>query len=354
MKISDKQIYQIHTWLGLIGGIFILFISITGTLLVFAPEIDVLLNSDLVEVKPVGNRKNLDSLISSLKAQQPDTKVFSAILHTNQPTKALRLQARKNDESYWVYVNPYSGKVIGERPSESAFPRLTKELHENLLIGFTGRMVMGLVGICLLLSVLTGIWYYRKSLLEPFRIGVRFGKKTRIVHGDLHKFLGVSALLFLLVMSGTGIFFHWEVLERAMDSEAKKPEPKIEIAEMPANYSIEDYLQKARAEVKGFVPEIVNLPRKASDVLQIRGNRPESVRIFGKFNTAIDFDLQTGQQVKVFHAEDADEEYKMEHIFEEIHFAQYGGWFTKIIHGLGGIALGVMVITGLLIWLKRK
>lgn len=94
-------------------------------------------------------------------------------------------------------------------------------------------------------------------------------------------------------------------------------------------------------------------PHTADEALVIRGTRPESNRLVGKFNTSILFDPSTSAIKEIQHKEDGDIEANMESSVEQLHFGEYGGWFTKILYGLGGMGLCVMTITGFVIWWKK-
>jgi len=352
--LSDKQVYQWHRWLGLIGGAFLLVISLTGIILVFEDEIHRLTGRDRV-LKEIadGPRQSVDSLLAGLRAQYPDAQVTGLRLYTNQPDMAIRADIRRGEANELAYLDPYTGNVLDVTPNQDVFFRTALELHKGLLLGFPGEMIMGLVGLCLLGSTLTGLWYYRQSLLQPFKTGVRWGKSARIVNGDLHKLLGVSALLFLLLMGGTGVFFHWEELEHAFDEgEAQKPEKPV--SPPPPINSVSLLVLVAQNTVPELTPEIISFPKAAGDPLVVRGNRPESRRILGKFNTSVEVDPLAGQVTQVFHAEEADAEYQFEHLAEQLHFGRFGGWLTKGLWTLGALSLATLVLTGLVVWRKRR
>ena len=357
--LTDKKIYQYHSWLGIIGGIFLFLIALSGTILSFGDEIDGLLNGDVVSVKAEGNAKNLDEITATLNQKYPEAKILNLRIYKEEDDKSIRAEVLENKEVKWVYVNPYTAQIIGEKNKESAFIRVVFEFHEHLLLGFTGDLVLLIIGFCFLGSTITGFIYYRKSLFQVFKVGVRFGKNSQIVNADLHKLLGVSALLFMFVMSATGIFFHFERVERGLGRMfAEKKEDngsgkQEKVEEKLAAFSVQKFAQLAQEKVNGFEIGFIRFPQKANDKLSFRGNRPESRAILGKFATTIDFDVNTNKST-IFHAEDADKEYKMEHIFEELHFGRFGGKITKTIYFLGGLAVVIMVITGYIIWLRNR
>lgn len=359
MRKFDKLVYALHKWSGLITGLFLLLLSITGTLLVFRDEIDRAFNAPIVSVNQGGKTLSYNELIKKITATHPDAVLNGTFLYNGDATRAVMTEIMVKGQRTWVYVNPYTGDITGERLKDDVFIVNLLHLHEHLTIGKSGHVILFVVGLCFILSVVSGLWYYRKSLFSVYKIGIR-RKTSYLTNSDLHKWIGVSASLFLLLMALTGTFMHWEKVERILDSfeqpEAprdKKPEP-VFLTASQANYAIDSLLTKATQAVNGFMPQYVGYPRTADEALIISGTRPESSRLLGKFNTSILFELSTGAIKEIKHKEDNDLEANMESSVEQLHFGEYGGWFTKLIYGLGGMGLCVMTITGFVIWWKKR
>lgn len=351
--ISDKTVYGLHRISGLVGGLFILIITLTGSILVVDKQLDNLLNPYQTQLTPGGQPQSIGQLLTTLSSRYPNARITSVLLPDGKNQQAVRVDLRDKGIQKWVSVNPYTGALIGERDTEGTLVRRARELHENLLIGPIGGYVMGLAGVCLLASVLTGTWYYRRSLLSVFNLGVRWNKSARIVYADIHKWLGVVALLFMGLMSATGIFFHWEQIERqfggtrpALTQTAAIPAPAI---------PVDSALAAARSSITDFHPQLIDFPKPGDTTLVIRGNMPGSIRLLGPYNVAATIDARTGQYISGFDARDAGPEYIAEHIFEELHFGRYGGWVSQGIYILLALATAVVTLTGLFIWyLKRS
>jgi uncharacterized iron-regulated membrane protein len=360
MMLSNKQIYQYHTWLGLIGGFFILLLSLTGCILIFENEIDSALNSALVNVNPQGTHKNLDDILVNVLREYPQDQLLNLRIYANQSDRAIRAEILQNQQVKWVYINPYTAQILGEKNKNEAFIRVVFGLHEKLLMGFAGHLILGLMGFCLLGSVVTGFIYYRKSIFAVFKTGVRFGKHAQIVNADLHKLLGVSALLFMFVISVTGIFFHIEKVEGEVEQVfntnkgQERKESAIKTKPDFSAISLTKFEQIAQNKCIGFKVEFIRLPEYAGDKLSMRGNRTESIKLLGKYGTTLDMDTKTGEVIKIFHAEQANQEYMLEHIIEELHFGRYGGGLTKTIYFFGGLATMTMTITGFFVWWRNK
>ena len=351
--ISDKTVYRLHRILGLIGGLFILIITITGSILVVDRQVDNLLNPNQTHIESVGQPQSYDKLLAGVRHQFPTAHIRSLQLSESQKDEALRVDLQDNGVRKWVELNPYTGAIIGTRNADATLIRRARELHENLLLEPVGGFIMGLAGICLLASVLTGTWYYRRSLLSVFKIGVRWNKSARIVYADIHKWLGVIALLFMLMMSATGIFFHWEQIERKFGNE-RKPEQTQMTPIVLERIPIDASIAIAKASIADFQPELIDFPKPGDSTLVIRGNMPHSIRMLGKYNVAATVDARNGQYISGVDARDAGLEYIAEHVFEEIHFGRYGGWISQIIYILFALATAVVTVTGLLIWLVKR
>ncbi|WP_375445816.1 PepSY-associated TM helix domain-containing protein [uncultured Fibrella sp.] len=352
MTPFDKLTYKLHRIFGLIGGLFILMLTITGSILLFDNAIDGWLNPSIVSVTPGTTRQPYDGLLKTLQARYPTGSIRNLVLYTDTKDRAVRADVRDGKKRIWAYVNPYTGAFLGDRDSEAAFVRKARQLHEHLLAPPVGDWILFLVGISLIGSVVTGTWYYRKSLLSVFAVGIRWNKPKRLLYGDLHKYLGVVALLFLLVISVSGTFFHWEQIERALGEGPREPR-RQETTVAPIK-TVDALLAESQKQVAGFVPEVISFPDEPGKPLVIRGNATDANPLLGKFTSATEFDGESGKLTRIFRASDTDAEYKMEHILEELHFGRFGGLATRLLYFVLAMAMAVVTLTGLLIWWIKR
>ena len=356
----DNLVYAIHKWCGLIAGLFILMLSITGTLLIFNEEIDTATNAEMVKVDPGGERLSADALVKSLVQQYPEASLSSTFLYPGAPDRAPMTQLRQDDKNWWVYQNPATGAVLGQREPNETLMKEILHIHEHLTLGQTGHAILLVVGIALILLVFSGIWYYRNSLLSVFKIGVR-NRNTYLANSDLHKLTGVLSFLFLLLMAVTGSFMHWEKVERMFESEGPPPaaaRPEAPKAEPTApdytRLSLTRSLQTAEKSIPNFIPAQIMYPKASDGNVVIAGTRPESNRLLGVYTSSVEINPANGEVVKVEHAEDSDFEANAEAFVEQVHFGHYGGILIQLLYGLGGIGLGTMTITGFVIWWQKR
>jgi uncharacterized iron-regulated membrane protein len=355
MKISnlDQTVYAFHKWFGLLAGIFILMLSMTGIVLLFDDETDAALNPDLIKITPAATKLPLDSLLANIKAKYPEATLNFTNLSINQPDRAIETMLSVGKNRTWVHQNPYTGIILGERSFDGVLTRKILRVHEHLTLGDSGHVFMLLVGLSLLGLVLTGVWYYRKSLLTVFKIGIRT-RTTYLKYSDWHKLVGVTSFVFLFIMSVTGCFMHWEKVERLFGENPPRREESKSVKAAKLNINIDNALAQAVAQVAGFEPAVLNYPKQSGDPLTIRGNRPESNALLGKFGVIVQADVVSGKIENIEYTEDADIEHQLEGMMEQAHFGKFGGLFTKLLYAFGSMGLSLMTISGFVIWWNKK
>ncbi len=172
--LSDRTIYRLHRISGLSGGLFILILTTTGSILVVDTQVEALINPPQTLVGTMGPRQSYDQLVAALHRQYPTAQFRSLRLPETDAPQPVRVDLMVDRVRKRIDLNPHTGAILSEQNADDAFVRRVREFHENLLLEPVGGYVMGLAGICLLASVLIGTWYYRRSLFSVFRIGVRW------------------------------------------------------------------------------------------------------------------------------------------------------------------------------------
>jgi uncharacterized iron-regulated membrane protein len=141
-----RVMFQVHLWTGLIVGVYVLLISVTGSAVVFRREV-------------------ARWALSGVKRGDP----FPRSLQVFE----------------WVV-----------------------DLHDNLLAGQTGRMVNGVGAIALAVLMVTGMVIWWRGVAGWLRaLTVRRGAGWRRVTFDLHGAVGIWMTAFLVIWAITGIYF---------------------------------------------------------------------------------------------------------------------------------------------------
>jgi uncharacterized iron-regulated membrane protein len=193
--MKSKQIRQIvfflHRYLGLVLGLLLVIVGLTGSLLVFQREIDqFLVSQQFGQVIAQGDRLPLTSILENVKtayASQPNLKI-SSINTLPNPLVPYRvfLQAPK-DKWLEVFVNPYTGAIMGSRDWDQTLIGYIFKLHYQLLAGDTGTIIVGVVAFVLLIVSISGIilWPGWRRFISGFKI--KWNAHPQRVNFDIHK-----------------------------------------------------------------------------------------------------------------------------------------------------------------------
>jgi uncharacterized iron-regulated membrane protein len=352
----NKKVFAIHQWLGLYSGIILLVLSITGAAIVFASELDSSLNKNVMVVTPQANRISVDAILADVRKRYPNSQLNKLELQNEYPSRALYAELEgKNKVKQQVFYNQYTGVFLGERQKEMSFTHYLVALHTRLLAGSFGKIIVGLMGLGLFITGITGTYFYRKSLFSVFRIGVRWDKNWKTISSDAHKLVGVSTLAFTLMFGFTGFYMHRnEFIPGGKEKEEKKMAGKQVTASAIA-ISIDDLLQSHSQDVAGFVPAIVDFPKKQSPYYKIKGNTPSSSRLTGgKHDTEIVLAANDLSLLGINSPTNTPGIKKFNRIMSELHYGQYGGLGVKLLYCMMGICTALLSITGFVIWYKKK
>ena len=200
-------LFQVHLWLGLAMGAYILLISVSGSAVVFRREITAWLVPRSVPA-PVGSPLAGDALEHAITATYPGYEIV-AISKPRTPERPIQVTRRRNGERSDRLFDPYAEADMG-----AAFPlgvRIVEwlvRLHDNLLVGSTGRRANGVASFGVGAVILSGamLWWpgrrrWRARMLVPRP------SRTRRFLWHLHSALGFWSFGLLGVWVVTGIYF---------------------------------------------------------------------------------------------------------------------------------------------------
>ncbi|PAU94453.1 hypothetical protein CK503_06550 [Aliifodinibius salipaludis] len=354
MEISKKKILGIHKWFGLIAGLFVLVMAVSGSLLVFDDEIEHYIHRDVIHLDRAEGSVNIDAAYQSIQQKYPDWSVrISHIPKT--PNRAIEAQVRRPDEGRRIlYVNPTNGTILRDLHGNETYSYWLLNLHYKLHAGFAGELVLFLAGICFLGSLITGFLFYRKSIWRvlTFKIRPRF-RNLKSGSSELHRTVGVWALLLNFVMVLTGIFLSLIVVGTntyhfIKGEENQDPNPPS------INVSINNLLEKSRSNVAGFTPTYIEMPTEEEDAITIFGRMNTDWSIHYEFSNHIEYNPQTGAETEQFLIREKHWSYNILSVAYPLHFGNWGGIFIKLLYCIAGLAPPILSITGFIIWQQRR
>jgi uncharacterized iron-regulated membrane protein len=215
-----KAIFQIHLWSGVGIGLYVLVVSVTGSIVVYRNELYTATTRPPIIVTRTGPRLTDEQLRAAAVRLHPGSRVVGIGAREN-PDEAVTVSLDGFGDSEHRLFNPYTGEDLGD--SESfGFWVVSKllQLHDDLLAGDTGRSVNGIGALLVIVLALTGLvaWWpgirtWRRSLMVHRNVG------WRRFTWDLHSMIGFWTLAFILLFAVSGVYLSFpqavqEILDR--------------------------------------------------------------------------------------------------------------------------------------------
>ena len=156
-----RALFQVHMWSGLGVGLYILVISLSGSVLVYRSELRQVFNPEPRIVVPSGDRLSTDALTEAARQIYPDHQV-RVFAEPEDLAHAVTMSVNRDGAVAQMHFDPYTGEELGHAlPFGWRATTWLLDLHDNLLTGETGRSVNGGGAVALTLLSLTGamIWW---------------------------------------------------------------------------------------------------------------------------------------------------------------------------------------------------
>lgn len=212
-----RALFQVHLWLGIACGIYILMISLSGSAIVLRPQIAAWFTHNQV-VSAAGVPLDGSELAARIAAAYPGYTVLRVVAPTREG-RATYVALQKDGAEVTRYFDHYSGLDLGSTfPWQVATVEWLTRLHDELLLDRAGRKWNGVGGVLFLAMVVTGLvlwWQGTRRWQEGLVIRQA---STRGLFWQLHSVIGFWSLLLLLVWGLTAVYFAWpEPFERLID-----------------------------------------------------------------------------------------------------------------------------------------
>ena len=206
-----SSVWRWHFYAGLFVIPFMLILAATGIIYLFKPQLDVAMYRNLLFVQPAAADVAPLPYSQQVQAAQsvyPDATVTKFLPSLAAERSAEVIVETADAKSFAVFVDPYTGGVLGERDEERNLQAIARKIHGDLLIGDWGDYIIELAACWALVLLISGVylWFPRKRLaLAGTLIPRLWSKNKRIFWRDLHAVPGVYGTLLIGFLILTGL-----------------------------------------------------------------------------------------------------------------------------------------------------
>ncbi|MGK9118354.1 PepSY-associated TM helix domain-containing protein [Olivibacter jilunii] len=353
-----RWVFRMHGVTGLITGIFLILLGLSGSALVFMEELDHYTNKHLFQVKETAAKMSLDTIYHRITAQYPRLSGIAWLNPQAAPTEAYNYRLYLNDGKIHTYdlavltIDPYTGRIIREGRYDqwqSGFMQWLFQFHFSFHFGMPGTLLTAVLGITMLISILTGVLIYRKQVWKVlcFKKPIRWHNR-RMLSSDLHRIVGIWSLLFNAVIFFTGFWLNLF----AFDSSAWHSKMQVNPPNRADVLSIDSLYKKASHALPQLKVHSVYMPTQPGRGFAIRGSLPGDNPFFGQASS-VTLDVKSGAVEAIKESDKLDFSEKLRTLVLPLHAGSFGGLPVRILYVFIGLTPGLLSITGFLLYLKR-
>ena len=351
--MKKNFILKLHSIAGLVSGLFILLMSLSGAALVFHDEADLFQKPG---VTPQSYQiVSLNKCYESIQKTYPKAQISNCELpvHWFRPYSFFIYDSgyEKGTKVQEVFLNSETAAIIGTRGGSDDmkhnFMSWLSKFHNSFHLGKTGEWLLGFFALIFLISIVTGLILFRKKI-----ISVLLFKKAVYKRSNLHQLIGVYALLFNLMIAITGFWMQRYVFKKEFyAADTYTPVLKVSPA-LPFKFD------SAYAVIKKVYPDftahVIYFAQSNKGKTAVYGSRSSNAYIHSKKFADVIFLDSAGHisNTRLINEIDAADRYDI--INSQLHMGRFGGIGIKIIYFIFGLTGAVLSITGFLLWRRRR
>jgi uncharacterized iron-regulated membrane protein len=355
---------KLHLWLGLITAIFVICLSLTGSIMAFQEDIEHALHPGLWYVKPASQTMLEAQLIRTVEQRFAPARVELVLM----PRQRNLAQAMRMTDEATVTISPYDGAILGRisaggTTSERILDYIY-QFHVSLIpnpqsagrsLVMAGNILVWTVGIALCVQIPIGVilWWRRK------RASVNWRGSWFRVSFDAHNAIGIYAALFLFIAAFTGVLTRFgepvivTVTNAVMHTSEPPSQPPVQSSIVPGGVQIgvEQVLSTARQSMPDATVAMIQLPLSPTAVFTVLMRVPEESS--DSVHSSVFIDQYNGHTLRVVDFRTYSQSYRVIRLNRAIHTGDIWGFPSHAFVSFSSLLLVAMAVTGVVIGWKK-
>lgn len=375
---------KLHLWIGLLFGTVFVILGLTGSAIAWLHELDHVLNPDLLQTSPppgltLGTPIKLsptdiqavsDALSANPRYGRPSMLIFpehagGVVVGWYRPKTASVSSPLALEVVRQVMLDPFTLAVTGERNwgelglSRRLLMPTIFHLHRYLVAGEIGKTIIGVSGLVLVLTAMSGIilWWpkmHRKAIWQA--ITVSHGGSWPRFHFRMHRATGFFAAPVLLMLGFSGCYFNLPTWIVPAVNAVASVTPAVKTLNRSSALQSQIPLAQAASSALSLYPQArisrLTLPAKSSAPYEVRLRQPGEIRQ-GDGATRVSIDSGDGRVLRVQNPLRAQAGDTLLNWLFPLHSGEAFGLAGRIFITCFGVLPLLFFLTGLAIWVKR-
>lgn len=218
--MHKKIWFKIHWILGVIAGVFLLLIGVSGAILSFQKEITKFINKDSYIVSVPENKIKLSTkdMLDNFQTKFPDAKINGITFSSDIESSSIITIESKDRNARGgkrYYVNPYNADILPEIKGNDFFTFVMLFHRWFALEGDlkpVGKHIVAISTISLIILSISGLIIYWPRVKRAFFKSFTFSFKHngRAFLSTMHSAVGMWVLIFYLLACFTGLYWSYD------------------------------------------------------------------------------------------------------------------------------------------------
>lgn len=351
---------RIHLILAFASGLFLINLSITGALLLYAKDMRTVINPQYWVVDEVNQQKGQPFLTLAELTEKIEQQTEQKIQFIQpEENKQSAWQVRLMNKNY-LSVNPYTGDLLLAYEFSDTFYGFIMSLHRWLLYKNDDnerpfQLWISIATLIFIFELIIGVILWSKPKHRLKRLKVRWKAKNKIRFTQLHGTIGIFFCIPLILISFSGIAFFWQdatkqIVESLSFSRIQQHNFQHKLLPTFENFQLNKAYGAAKLALSEGEVHRIYLPEDNASPLSLRVKMPNETHAYS-WSWA---NPVTGEFLDSFDASDTSLATKIWNFKYKFHVGEFIGWPVKVLWLLISLVPCFFIISGLYLWLQRK
>jgi uncharacterized iron-regulated membrane protein len=203
-----RTVWRWHFYAGLFVIPFMLILAATGIIYLFKPQLDAAMYPNLMVVPSGATILPYTEQVQSAENAYLDAAVTQVTPNVAPDRSTEVLLTTLDSRTLRVFVNPYTGQVLGDRDEDNNLQAIARKIHGELLMGKLGDYLVELAACWGLVLLITGLYLWlprHKFTVFGTLIPRVWSQNKRVFWRDVHAVPGFYGILLIGFLILTGL-----------------------------------------------------------------------------------------------------------------------------------------------------
>jgi len=340
---ARQWLFLVHQYLGLLLGVYFVAVSLSGSALVFRPEVEL---ATVLRSHPPASAATgagpLQSAWTNLRQQYPGQAISAFAMNQYPGRRAgdpYRVRVQSPARTSFVYVDTSTGQILG---SQHPLIVWLQDLHFSLFSGRTGLIVNGAGAVLFAVMCLTGAviwWPGKRNWRRGF--GVRWSARWPSVNYDVHSLLGITSMALLAGVAAAGVYVAAQMLD---EPDVQQIKWQASVNALPVD--LDEVVRRAEKVVPDGIRVGLNLPAGPDDRFRFE-------KLLGDTRVRVFLAQHSGEVVHVDRIRDRSWVTWFSQVTSDLHYGRLLGTASRAVWVLLGAMPLMLLCTGVVMWWNR-